>query len=164
MFAACVPACLRVVSNLSAILEKADAHATARKIDPAALLQARLYPDMFAFTRQVQTAGDFAKGTPARLAGVEVPSYPDTESSFAELKQRLAKTEQFVRGFAPEQIDGSEAHTVTIKQGSRELSFPGLDYLLIFALPNLYFHAAAAYAILRHNGVELGKRDFIGAI
>ncbi len=163
MYQASVPAFIRMLNNLSAIIDKAAAHAEAKKIDPSVLLQARLYPDMFHFAKQVQIAADFTKGPTARLAGLEPPKYDDIEISFADLKARIQKTIAYVQTFKPEQIDGSEAKMINIKAGSRELSFPGQAYLLHFALPNLYFHAATAYDILRHNGVELGKMDFIGA-
>ncbi len=162
MYDASMPPLLRGLEALSAILDKAAAHAEARKIDPAALLTARLYPDMLPFTRQVQFACDFAKGAAARLAGAEVPSWPDTETSFPELKERIAKTSDFVRGFTAAQIDGSEQRPISFKAGPRELNFTGQSYLFGFVFPNFYFHAATAYGLLRHNGVELGKRDFIG--
>jgi hypothetical protein len=162
MYEASVPPLLQTLEALSAILDKAAAHAEVRKIDPAALLTARLYPDMFPFTRQVQLTCDFAKGAAARLAGTEPPSWPDTETSFSELKARIAKTSDFVRGFTSAQIDGSEQRPISIKAGPRELNFTGQSYLFGFVFPNFYFHTATAYGLLRHNGVELGKRDFVG--
>ncbi|MBI1208279.1 MAG: DUF1993 family protein [Azospirillum sp.] len=162
IYQASVPVFLRMLDNLSAILDKADAHCAARKVDPAVLLGTRLYPDMFPLARQVQIACDFAKGTCGRLAGVEVPSYPDSETTIAELKARIARTVEFVSTFQPAQIDGSEDRAISLKAGGRVLSFVGQPYLLHFALPNFYFHLTTAYAILRECGVELGKRDFIG--
>jgi uncharacterized protein len=162
MFQASVPALLQGLASLSGVLDKAEAHAAARKIDPAALLGARLFPDMFPLSRQVQLVSDFAKGTAARLAGIEIPKYEDTETSFEALKARLARTAEFVRSIAPGQIDGSEDREITIPIAGQPTTFKGQRYLVHFALPNFYFHLTTAYAILRHNGVELGKRDFIG--
>jgi hypothetical protein len=147
---------------LALIIAKAKAHCDARKIEPEALTMARLTPDMFPFWRQVCLASDFAKGPVARLAGVEVPSWADTERSFDELAQRLEKTREYIKTFGPEKLAGAEDRTITIKIGGQEMSIPGAQYLLAFATPNFYFHVTAAYAILRHNGVEIGKRDFMG--
>lgn len=163
MYAASSPRLIAQLKALDAILAKASAHAEAKKIDPAVLLGSRLFPDMFAFTRQVQIACDFAKGTAARLAGVEVPSYTDNEQTFAELHARIAKTIAFIETIPAAQIDGSEMRDIHVKAGPRELQFKGLDYLLGYALPNFYFHVTTAYNILRHNGVEIGKRDYLGA-
>jgi uncharacterized protein len=162
MYQASAPRFASMLANLSAIIDKAQAHAEARKIDPAALTQARLYPDMFPFTRQVQVACDTAKGAVARLAGLEVPKHEDTEQTFAELRARIAKTSDFVASVKAAQIDGSEAREIVLKLRGQEVKFSGLQYLLGFAVPNFYFHVTTAYAILRHNGVEVGKRDFIG--
>jgi hypothetical protein len=162
MYQASVPRFGNTLRNLSAMLDKAQAHCEAKKIDPAVLATARLFPDMFALARQVQIACDTAKGAVARLAGVEVPKHEDTEQTFAELKARIAKTLQLVESFKPAQLDGTEDKAIEIKLGKREVTWLGLQYLLGFALPNFYFHAATAYGILRHNGVELGKSDFIG--
>jgi hypothetical protein len=164
MYQASVPAFLQMLNSLSAILEKAEADAAERKIDPAVLLQYRLAPDMFPLIRQVQIATDHAKGCCARLAGVDVPKYADDETTFADLTARNARTVEFVRGFRAEQIDGSEGRDITITAGSRQLQFKGQQYLLHFALPNFYFHTTTAYAILRHCGVQIGKRDFLGAL
>jgi hypothetical protein len=164
MYQASVPAFLQMFNSLSAILEKAEADAAERKIDPAVLLQYRLAPDMFPLIRQVQIATDHAKGCCARLAGVDVPKYADDETTFADLTARNARTVEFVRGFRAEQIDGSEGRDITITAGSRQLQFKGQQYLLHFALPNFYFHTTTAYAILRHCGVQIGKRDFLGAL
>jgi hypothetical protein len=162
MYQASAPRFINILKNLSAILDKAQAHCDARKIDPLVLTSARLYPDMFALARQVQVACDTAKGAIARLAAVEIPKHEDTEKTFEELKARIAKTVAFVETLKPAQIDGSEAKEIALKLGTREVKWQGMQYLLGFALPNFYFHAATAYDILRHNGVELAKRDFIG--
>jgi hypothetical protein len=162
MYAISVPVFVRMLGNLSAILEKAAAHAESKKFDPSVLLGSRLYPDMFPLIKQVQIAGDFAKGAVARLAGQEPPKYEDTETTIADLGVRLAKTIAFVEGFTPAQIDGTEDRDIELKVRGETVRFKGLPYLVHNALPNFYFHVTTAYAILRHNGVELGKRDFIG--
>ena len=162
MYQASAPRFANALKNLSAILDKTQAHAEAKKIDPAVLLASRLYPDMLPLVRQVQIASDSAKGAVARLAGVEVPKYDDTEETIADLKGRLAKTIDFVSSIKPAQIDGSEDKDIHLKLGTREVDWKGMQYLLGFALPNFYFHVVTAYDILRHNGVEIGKRDFIG--
>lgn len=164
MYQASVPRLAHMLRNLSAILDKAQAHAAAKKIEPAVLLGARLFPDMLPLVKQVQIATDHAKGAVARLAGVEVPRYEDTEQDFEELQARIAKTLAFVESFSAAQIDGSDDRVITLKSGGREVSFPGTPYLLGFALPNFYFHVVTAYNILRHNGVEIGKRDYTGAL
>lgn len=164
MYQASVPVLARGLENLAAILAKAAAHAEAKKIDPAVFLNARLAPDMFPLSRQVQIASDAAKACVARLAGIEVPGYPDTESTFPELQARIAKTIAFVKSATAAQIDGSEARTVTLKMRGEEVTFRGQDYLLNLALPNFYFHVTTAYDILRHNGVDLGKSDYLGRI
>ena len=156
------PRFANTLRNLSAILDKAQAHAEARKIDPLVLTRARLFPDMLPFTNQVQIACDTAKGAVARLAGVEIPKFEDTEQSFAELKARIAKTLDFVESLKAAQIDGAEEREVTMKMRGQDVKFKGLQYLLGHAYPNFYFHVATAYNILRHNGVEIGKRDYIG--
>jgi hypothetical protein len=162
MYQASTPRFAHVLNNLTGMLDKAAAHCEARKIDPAALTAFRLYPDMLPFTRQVQIACDSAKGAVARLAGVEIPRHEDTEQTFAELKQRIAKTLDFIQSVKAAQIDGSEEREVVIKLRGQDTGFKGRQYLLSFAWPNFYFHVTTAYDILRHNGVELGKRDFIG--
>ncbi|TAK45552.1 MAG: DUF1993 family protein [Betaproteobacteria bacterium] len=162
MYQASAPRFANMLNNLAGILDKAAAHAEAKKIDPQVLLASRLYPDMFALARQVQIACDNAKGAVARLAGVEVPKHEDTERTFDELKARIAKTVAFVNSIRPAQVDGSENRDIRLKLGKREVDWKGLQYLLGFALPNFYFHVMTAYAILRHNGVELGKQDYIG--
>ena len=163
MYQASAPRFANTLRNLSAILDKAQAHVEAKKLDPAALTQARLFPDMFPLVRQVQIACDTAKGAVARLAGVEVPKHEDTEQTFAELKARIAKTLDFVESARPAQLDGAEEKEVVLQMRSGERRFKGLQYLLGHAYPNFYFHVTTAYNILRHNGVELGKKDYIGA-
>jgi hypothetical protein len=162
MYQASVPVFLSMLENLSNILTRAQANASERKIDPSVFLTARLAPDMFALTRQVQIATDHAKGAPSRLAGREVPKYDDTETTFEELQARIEKTRNHLKTFAPADIDGSEERVIEIKGGGRQFSFSGAQYLLRYALPNFYFHTTTAYDILRHNGVDLHKRDFIG--
>lgn len=162
MYQASIPGFLRMLENLSAILDKAANHAEAKKIDPAIFINARLAPDMFPLSRQVQIATDMVKGCAARLAGIEVPRYEDNETSFADLQARIAKTKTFLQSVSASQIDGSEERQITLKFGSRELGFVGQAYLLNFVLPNFHFHLTTAYAILRHNGVEIGKMDYVG--
>ena len=162
MYQASVPVFVQMLTSLRVVLDKAEAHATAKKIDPGVLLNARLFPDMFPLTRQVQLTSDFAKGPTARLAGQEPPKWEDKEASFAELRARIDKTLEFVKSFKPAQIDGSEERDVTIPIGGNPTTFKGQRYLLSNALPNFYFHHAATYSILRHNGVEIGKRDYLG--
>lgn len=164
MYLATVPPILRSLTNLREILGKAAAHAEAKKIDPSVLVNARLYPDMFPLSRQVQIASDTAKGAVSRLAGLEPPKYEDNETTFAELRARLDKTIALLESIKPEQIDGSEERDIVIPMRDRTLTFKGLPYLLDYVLPNVYFHATTAYAILRHNGVEIGKKDFLGNI
>jgi len=162
MYQASIPVFVRMLDNLSGILDKAAAHAEAKKIDPAIFINARLAPDMFPLSRQVQIATDMVKGCAARLAGIEVPSYEDNESTFSELQARIAKTKAFIESVSASQIDGSEERKITLKFGSKELSFLGQAYLLDFVLPNFHFHLTTTYAILRHNGVEIGKKDYTG--
>ncbi|TRX03317.1 DUF1993 domain-containing protein [Candidatus Methylobacter oryzae] len=164
MYAASVPPIIRSLTNLRSILEKAAVYADAKKIDPSVLINARLYPDMFPLSRQVQIATDVAKGSVSRLAGVEPPKYEDNESTFPELLARIDKTVALLESFKSGQIDGSENQTINLPMHDRTLSFEGLPYLLDFVLPNVYFHVTTAYAILRHNGLEIGKRDFLGSI
>ncbi|WP_137819140.1 DUF1993 family protein [Pseudomonas sp. 2FG] len=164
LYAASIPVFKQMLNSLSDILLKAEAHATAKSIEPNALLQARLFPDMFPLTRQVQIAADFARGVSARLAGVEVPKYEDNEQTFADLQALLSKTLAFVDGFAPAQIDGNEAREIVTRPGTpKEKKFTGQAYLLSYGLPQFFFHVSTSYAILRHNGVEVGKRDYMGA-
>lgn len=163
MYQASVPVFIRALSNLTAILKKGEAHAQAKKIDPAVLVNARLYPDMFSLVKQVQIASDNAKGCAARLAGQEPPSFPDNEQSFADLYARLDKTIAYLKTLKPAQIDGSEERAIELKMRDRTLHLKGQGYLLDRVLPNLFFHVVTAYAILRHNGVEIGKGDFLGS-
>lgn len=163
MYAASVPMLKQMLQSLDAILSKAEAHAKEKNIDPTALLQARLYPDMFPLVRQVQIASDNAKGIAGRLAGVDIPSFADTEQTFEELHARIAKTLDFLNTIKPEQVNGSEDRDVVVYKGSPyEMQFQGQTYLIHFGVPNFLFHVTTAYAILRHNGVELGKDNFIG--
>ncbi len=164
MYEASIPVLARMLGNLSNILKKAEANAQARGIDPKVFIESRLAPDMYALARQVQIASDMAKGCAARLAGVEVPSWADTETTFEELQARIAKTQMFIKDIDASKFDGSEDRTVVLKMRSGDMSFSGRDYLLGFALPNFYFHITAAYAILRHNGVDVGKMDFLGGV
>ncbi|CEG57137.1 DUF1993 domain-containing protein [Legionella fallonii] len=164
MYQATIPAFIRMLNNLSAILIKASHHAEAKKIDPAVFINARLAPDMFALARQVQIATDTAKGCGARLADVEIPSYADTETSFAELHERIAKTVQFLKSIPEEKLNGSEEREITLKMRGSEIRLSGQQYVINFALPNFYFHVTTAYDILRHNGLEIGKMDFLGAV
>ncbi|WP_437623950.1 DUF1993 domain-containing protein [Sorangium sp. So ce1151] len=163
MYQASVPLFVKMLGNLSAILKKAAAYAEAKKIEPRVLLDARLAPDMLSLTRQVQIASDTVKGCGARLAAVDVPKYEDNESSFDDLQARIAKTIDFLNGLKAEQIDGSEEREVTIPTRDQPLKFQGLPYLQYFVLPNFYFHVTTAYAILRHNGLDVGKMDYLGA-
>jgi hypothetical protein len=162
MYQASAPRFANMLNNLSALLHKAQAHCEARKIDPLVLTSCRLFPDMLPFTRQITIACDTAKGAVARLAGVDIPKHEDVEKTLEELKARIAKTVHFVGTFKPAQLDGSEDKEIVLKLTGREVSFKGMQYLLGYAHPNFYFHVVTAYNILRHNGVELGKRDYIG--
>jgi hypothetical protein len=156
-----VPTFQKHLHALDGIIDKAAAYAAARKIAPETLLTARLYPDMFNFTRQVQEATKFAALSVQRLADVEIPVEADGETSFEELKDRIGRTLELLNSVNPEQMEGSEDRSLTIKVGPNEMTFSGRDYLLHFALPNFYFHCTTAYGILRHNGLEIGKRDFM---
>ena len=162
MYQASAPRFANTLKNLSAILDKAKAQAEAKKIDEQVLTSSRLFPDMFALARQVQIACDSAKGAVARLASVEIPKHEDTEKTFDELKQRIARTLAFIATVKAAQVDGSEEKEIVLKLRGNDVPFRGLQYLMGFAWPNFYFHATTAYNILRHNGVELGKQDFIG--
>ena len=164
MYRATVPVFARALRNLIAILKKGEAHATERKIDPTVLLNYRLAPDMFPLTRQVQIATDMAKGCVSRLAGVEIPSYEDKEATFGELIARLEKCIAYLESFKPEQIDGTEDKTIMLKRPTGDVSYPGLQYALEYVTPNVYFHCTSTYSILRHCGVDIGKKDFIGPL
>lgn len=162
MYQISVPIFTRMLTNLIAIIEKASAHCEAKKIDPAVLINYRLYPDMFTFARQVQIATDAARNGTAYLAGAEPPKFDNTEQTFTELAERVKKTIAFVNTFKPEQLDGSEEKDVVIKRGETTVAYKGQVYLLQRVLPNFFFHITTAYDILRHNGVELGKKDYLG--
>jgi len=162
MYQASVPVYIRMLTNLIAILEKAAGHCEAGKIDPSVLINYRLYPDMFKFAKQVQIAADAAKNGTAYLAGVEAPKFEDTERSFAELIERVRRTIAYLQSFKPEQIDGSEERQVQIKRGDKLIDYRGQDLLLTRTMPNFYFRVTTAYDVLRHNGVVLGKRDYLG--
>ena len=162
MYQASVPRFVNMLGNLSSILDKAQAHVDAKKLDPAALTGYRLFPDMLPMTKQVQIACDTAKGVVARLAGVEIPVHEDNEKTLPELKARIAKTVAFIQSVTPGQVDGSEDKEIVIKRGDKETRYKGMQFLLGHALPNFYFHVATTYNILRHNGVEIGKRDYLG--
>jgi uncharacterized protein len=152
------------LNNLSAILDKAESHGEAKKVDPKVIPQARLIVDMLPLTSQVQIACDTAKGAAARLAGVPVPKHEDTEATLAELKTRVAKTLDFIKTIKPEQLQGAETREIVLQLPQATLKFNGLNYLTNFALPNFFFHVTMAYALLRKNGVDLGKRDFLGPV
>ena len=162
MYNASVPVFVKHLNGLAGCLKKAAAHYGDKKFDEATLLNYRLYPDMFHFTRQVQAATDHARNGTARLAGMEPPKVEDNEKSLAELIARVEKTLAFLNAIKPAQVDGSEEKTITLKMGEREVTFTGTEFLLNRSMPNFYFHTTTAYAIMRHNGVELAKRDFMG--
>ncbi|NML61904.1 DUF1993 domain-containing protein [Massilia sp. RP-1-19] len=163
MYEASVPVFTQILNSLAAIIDKAETHTNGKNIEPAALLQARLYPDMFPFARQVQVATDFAKSCSARLAGVEVPRYEDTEKSFADLRERIARTLAFINDLPRAAIEESAQRDIVTGSGANVREFKGQVYLVHYAMPHFYFHATTAYALLRHNGVEIGKKDFIGS-
>lgn len=164
MHAASVPVFKQMLGSLVSILEKAETYADDRKIDPAVLLQLRLFPDMLPLVRQVQIACDFAKGVTARLAGAEVPAYDDTEQTIEQLKVRVERTIAFVDSFDASRFEGAEEREIVTRPGTpKERRFSGQDYLLTYGLPQFFFHVTTAYALLRHNGLEIGKRDYMGA-
>ena len=162
MYQASVPRFVNILGNLSNILDKAQAHVDAKKLDPATLTNYRLFPDMLPMRSQVQIACDTAKGAVARLAGVDIPVHEDNEKTLADLKARIAKAIAFIQTTTPGQIDGTEDKEIVIKRGDKETRYQGMQFLLGQALPNFYFHVATAYNILRHNGIEIGKRDYLG--
>ncbi len=162
MYDSSIPVFLHFLDTLSAILKKAEDHCAAKKIDPAVMLSLRLYPDMLPLTRQVQIVSDSAKAGGARLAGVAVPGFPDEEKTFDDLHARIAKTSEFLRTLNKSQFEEAAARIITFKAGGADRSFTGADYLGRVAFPNFFFHIATAYNILRHNGVELGKSDYLG--
>ena len=164
MYAASAPVFKQMLGSLDDILGKAVAYAETRKIDPSVLLQSRLYPDMLPLLRQVQIACDFAKGVSVRLAAAEMPSHEDTEQSFAELQQRIAKTLAVIESLTPAQFEGSEQREIVLRPGTpKERKMDGQSYLLAYGLPQFFFHVNMAYALLRHNGLEIGKKDYMGA-
>lgn len=164
MHAASVPVFRQMLGSLGDILAKAEAHALEKKIEPSALLQARLFPDMFPLLRQVQIACDFAKGVTARLAGAEVPVYEDQEQSFAELRELVERTIAFIDGFDEAHFEDSDTREIVTRPGTpKERRFDGKTYLLGYGLPQFFFHVTTAYALLRHNGIAIGKRDYMGA-
>ncbi|MEO8135968.1 MAG: DUF1993 domain-containing protein [Betaproteobacteria bacterium] len=162
MYQASVPRFVNMLGNLSNILDKAIAHSEAKKLDPLALSSFRLFPDMLPLTAQVQIACDAAKGVVARLAGVDIPAFEDNEKTLQDVKARIGKTIAFIETIKPEQIDGTEDKAIVIKRGDKETHYKGMQFLLGHAIPNVYFHIATTYNILRHNGVEIGKRDYLG--
>ena len=162
MYSASVPVFSSMLNNLAHVLAKGEANAAQRKIEPAVFLNDRLAPDMYTLTAQVQIATDHAKGAPARLSGRDPLKLEDKEASFTELQARIEKVQEYLKTFSPADIDGSEEKEITLKLGGNEVKYPGMQYLLHFAMPNFYFHVTTAYAILRHNGVPIGKGDFFG--
>jgi uncharacterized protein len=164
MYDISIPVMTRSLNNLSAILDKAAAHAENKKFDSVVLAQARLYPDMYPLARQVQIACDTAKGAAARLAGIDVPKHEDTETTLPELKARIAKTVDFLQSVNAARLKDAESRPIEMKFPNGSWNFTGIGYLTDFALPNFYFHVGMAYALLRKNGVEIGKRDYLGAI
>lgn len=163
MYAASVPVFNQMLDSLSDVLKKAEAQATAKNIPAENFLQARLFPDMLALTRQVQIAADFAKGVTGRLAQVELPAYEDNEQTFAELQERIAKTKAFIATLDESKFEGSETRNIVLRPGTpKEQTFTGQAYLLNYGLPQFFFHVTTAYALFRHNGVEIGKKDFMG--
>lgn len=163
MYQTSIPVFKQLLNSLSAILTKAETYATEKKFEPAVLLNSRLYPDMFPLIRQVQVAADFAKSVSARLAGVEVPAYEDNEQTFADLQARISKTLSFIGSLTPAQFEGSETREIVLRPGTpKEKKLIGHNYLIHYGLPQFFFHVTTAYAILRHNGLEVGKGDFMG--
>lgn len=162
IYDACIPPMIRSLENLSKVLDKAVSQAKTEDRDLKDLLEARLAPDMYPFPRQIQIASDSAKGCAARLAGIEPPAMPDTETTFPELQARISKTVDFLKSVKREQVDGAEDRSITLKFPQGEMKFSGRDFLTGFALPNFYFHVTTAYDILRHKGINIGKMDFLG--
>ncbi len=163
LYNASIPVFKQLLTALSDVLSKAEAHATEKKIDPVVFLQSRLYPDMFPLVRQVQIAADFAKSVPSRLAGIEVPAYDDSEQTFGELQTRIQNTLSILNSITASQVDGKESLEIVLRPNTpKEKKLNGETYLLNYGLPQFFFHVTTAYAILRHNGVEIGKRDFMG--
>ncbi len=159
-----IPVLLRGLENLSALIDKGVASAEAHKYEPAVLLQARLFPNMFALTRQVQIACDMAKGCAARLAGLTAPKFEDNETTIAEVQARIAKTRDYVASITPAQLEGAETRDIVISFPGTTMNFKGLNFVTDWVLPNFYFHVTTTYALLRHNGVDVGKGDFLGKV
>lgn len=164
MYQTLIPTSIHALENLSHLLRKASSHLEAKKIDESVFLSSRLFPDMLPFSRQVQIACDTAKAGAARLSEIEIPSHPDVEKTFAELQERISKTITFLQSIKPQQIDGKEELKISYHQHGRDRNYVGLPYLLNYILPNIFFHITTAYAILRHNGIEIGKKDFLGNV
>ena len=164
LYDVCVPGLLRSLGAISAVLEKAQAHCTAKKIDPAVIVNYRLAADMLPLSRQIQIMSDQAKGMGARLTGVDVPSWPDNEANLDDLKARIAKTVDYLKGLKADAFKGAETRDISLKAGNNEFKFKGLEYATNWVFPNFYVHATTAYDILRHAGVEIGKRDFLGGV
>ena len=164
MYQSSIPVFIHNLTNLSAILQKTADHAEVKKIEPSVFINARLFPDMLPLIRQVQIASDACKASAARLAEIEIPSFEDNEINFADLQERISKTIKFLHTIKPEQIDGKEELQISYFQHGKDRNFVGLPYLLNWALPNLFFHITTAYAILRHSGVEIGKKDYLGNV
>ena len=162
MYDSSIPALKHTLSSLSVILKKAAAHAESKKIDPSVFISARLFPDMLPFAKQIQIASDQAKGCVARLAGIDIPKFDDNETTFDELQVRIAKTIAFLDSVNAQQIDGTEERDITLQLHETKREFKGKDYLHNWVLPNFYFHVTTAYCILRHNGVDIGKKDYLG--
>jgi hypothetical protein len=164
LYDVCVPGLLRTLNSISAIIDKAQAHCTAKKIDQSVIVNYRLAADMLPFSRQIQIMSDQAKGMGARLTGAELPSWPDSETTLDDLKARIAKTVDYVKGLKVDAFKGAETRDISLKAGNNEFKFKGLEYATTWVFPNFYFHATTAYDILRHAGVEIGKRDFLGGV
>ena len=163
MYASSIPVFKQMLGGLAALLAKAEAHAVEKHIEPTALTQARLFPDMFPLGKQVQIACDFARGVSARLAGAEVPKYDDSEQTFEELRGLIARSIDFIDGFSPTQFENAAQREIVTRPGTpKERRFDGQAYLLSYGLPQFFFHVTTAYALLRHNGLEIGKRDYMG--
>lgn len=163
MFASSIPLLIRNLTNLSDIIQKGADYAREHELEDHVLVNYRLYPDMLPLAKQVQIASDVSKGAAARLSGTEAPSYEDNETTFEELQARITRTIEYLKTFTSEQIDGTEEKEIILKAGPTEFKFAGFQYLSLFVMPNVYFHVTTAYNILRHNGVELGKMDFLGS-
>jgi hypothetical protein len=163
MYASSIPVFQQMLGSLDGLLARAEAHVAAKGIEPTALTQARLFPDMFPLSRQVQIACDFARGVSARLAGVEVPRFEDKEQTFAELRELIVRTQDFIATFSPAQFDGAARREIVTRPGTpKERRFDGQAYLLGYGLPQFFFHVTTSYALLRHNGLHIGKRDYMG--